>query len=114
MIKQMMRQVFGPKRIHSQVVKPLVHRGIYNHRDYVRIMLAEEQAEGKAEEEESLESTRFFFMFFQFCSSKSKAKMTFVFKKGKSDFSEKGIGKLLSKSIDWFAKQTNNHYSPYP
>jgi hypothetical protein len=61
----MLKQVFGPKRIHSQVIKPLSHRGIYNYRDYVRIIQAEEQAEETGEEEMSLYFRLFFYIWEQ-------------------------------------------------
>ncbi|MFC4076797.1 hypothetical protein [Salinithrix halophila] len=45
MIVKMMKQVFGRQEIrtHSGVCKPLTHRGIYDGRDYLRMMLVEEE-----------------------------------------------------------------------
>ncbi|PTM56547.1 hypothetical protein [Desmospora activa] len=45
MIKTMLKLMgMGPKRIHSQIKKPLHHHGIYNYQEYVQLMQVKEKS----------------------------------------------------------------------
>lgn len=44
MIKTILKLAgMGPKRIHSQIKKPLHHHGIYSYQEYVRLIQEKEQ-----------------------------------------------------------------------